>query len=96
MPLTQHDVDHMAKLAKLHIDQEQAQAVTSSLNSILTMIDKINTVDTSAIEPMSHTLDLEQPTRDDYITQTDQRDAFQSIAPDTQDGFYIVPQVIEQ
>jgi len=52
-------------------------------------------VDTKGIEPMSHAQDVAQRLREDKVTETNQREAFQAIAPQVEGGLYLVPQVIE-
>ena len=65
------------------------------LNDILAMVDQMAAVDTEGVEPMSHPQEVMQRLRVDGVTETDQREAFQAIAPQVEDGLYLVPKVIE-
>ena len=61
----------------------------------MTLVDQMNSVDTKSIEPMAHPLEVTQRLRVDKVTETNQRDKFQSIAPNIDKGLYLVPKVIE-
>ena len=89
------DIDKVAKLARLAVTPEQAQVYAGQLGNILGMVEQLQAVDTAGILPMSHPLDMTQRLRADTVTEVDQRDAFQAIAPDTLEGLYRVPKVIE-
>jgi len=65
------------------------------LNGILAMVDAMRAVDTSGVEPMSHPQEVAQRLREDRVTEKDQREIFQSVAPAVEDGLYLVPKVIE-
>ena len=67
----------------------------AQLSGIFGLIEQMQAVDTSTIEPMSHAQDVVQRLRDDTVTESDQRELFQSIAPKTEAGLYLVPKVIE-
>ncbi|MBI3376181.1 MAG: Asp-tRNA(Asn)/Glu-tRNA(Gln) amidotransferase subunit GatC [Betaproteobacteria bacterium] len=95
MSLDLAQIEHIALLARIALDPAEAQAVQDGLNRVLGLIEEMQAVDTSGIEPMSHALDLEQPLREDRVTETDQRALFQSVAPSVEDGLYLVPKVIE-
>lgn len=95
MSFSQEDIEKTADLARIAISQEQALALCSDLNQILQMVAKINDVDTNTVAPLAHPLDATQPLREDAITETNQRELFQSIAPKVQSGLYIVPKVID-
>lgn len=95
MALALADVEKIAHLARLHISTEDAQEVAKRISSILDLIDQMQGVDTSAVAPLSHSFDAVQSLRPDVVTETDQRDYLQQIAPATQDGLYLVPKVIE-
>lgn len=95
MALTRTDVEKIAHLARLAISDADAQQHTEALSNILGMIDQIQAVNTTVIIPMAHPLDATQRLRPDVVTETNQREHFQAIAPKTEDGLYLVPQVIE-
>jgi aspartyl-tRNA(Asn)/glutamyl-tRNA(Gln) amidotransferase subunit C len=95
MTLKSDDVRNIAHLARLHIDEDAIDQYTSDLSSILTLVEQMNQVDSSGVEPLANPLDATQRLRDDEVTEINQRDKFQQIAPDVAEGFYRVPKVIE-
>jgi aspartyl-tRNA(Asn)/glutamyl-tRNA(Gln) amidotransferase subunit C len=95
MALDKSEVEKIAHLARLHVNQDEAEEVTKRISDILGLIDKMQAVDTAHIEPLSHPLDAVQRLRADEVTETNQRDALQTIAPATEAGLYLVPKVIE-
>ena len=95
MSLQRSDVEKIAHLARLMVSADELDAVASDLSNILDLVEKMNRVDTSGVEPMSHPLHMSQRLRDDRVSESDQRDYFQSIAPLTEEGLYLVPKVIE-
>ena len=95
MALTLDDVHRIAHLARIEIDGAAASAVHGKLEAIFAMINALQAVDTTGIEPMSHAQDVMLPLREDVVTATDQRDLFQSVAPAVEDGLYLVPRVVE-
>ena len=95
MSLKTEDVRNIAHLARLHIDDADVERYAAELSSILDLVDQMNAVDTSGVEPLANPLDATQRLRDDEVTEIDQRDKFQQIAPDVADGLYRVPKVIE-
>ena len=95
MTITEVDVKKIARLAKLNLSDTDLHHQTEKLSQILDFIAQMNSIDTSNVEPMSHTLDLSQRLREDAITEPDLRDKFQQIAPMTEAGLYLVPKVIE-
>jgi len=100
MSLTQSDVTRIAHLAHLELSPEQTSKTLEQLNGIFSLVEKMQAIDTSGIEPLSHpfalvTERLELRLRDDVVTESNHRDAYQQCAPATQDGLYLVPKVIE-
>ncbi|MEW6590956.1 MAG: Asp-tRNA(Asn)/Glu-tRNA(Gln) amidotransferase subunit GatC [Pseudomonadota bacterium] len=95
MSLTPDDVKRIATLARIEIDDAQAQATQAQLNTIFDLIATMQAVDTAGIEPMAHAQEVTQRLRADAVTETDRRDAFQAIAPAVENGLYLVPKVIE-
>ena len=95
MSLTTQDVQKVARLARLAMDEKEIETARSQLSEIFTLIAEMQAVDTSGIEPMSHAQDLSQRLRSDVVTETNQREAFQAVAPQVEGGLYLVPQVIE-
>ncbi|MFN3543432.1 MAG: Asp-tRNA(Asn)/Glu-tRNA(Gln) amidotransferase subunit GatC [Thiobacillus sp.] len=95
MSLSTDDVKRIARLARIEIDDAQAQATQTQLNTIFDLIAAMQAVDTAGIEPMAHAQEVSQRLRADAVTETDRRDAFQAIAPAVENGLYLVPKVIE-
>jgi aspartyl-tRNA(Asn)/glutamyl-tRNA(Gln) amidotransferase subunit C len=95
MPISPEDVLKIAQLAKLKIRDDEGEQYATDLSNIMTLVDQMNSVDTKSIEPMAHPLEVTQRLRVDKVTETNQRDKFQSIAPNIDKGLYLVPKVIE-
>jgi aspartyl-tRNA(Asn)/glutamyl-tRNA(Gln) amidotransferase subunit C len=96
MSLDLNTVDKIAHLARLALADSERDKYRQELNKILAAIEQINAVDTSHVQPMAHCMDeLTQRLRADDISETNQRDRFQAIAPATEAGLYLVPKVIE-
>lgn len=95
MALTLADVKRVAHLARIAVDESEARAVLEQLGGVFQLIERMQAVDTRGIDPMSHALDLVQRLRDDSVTESDQHEAFQKIAPQVEGALYLVPKVIE-
>ena len=95
MALEIKDVNIIAHLARIEIDENDISGYKDNLSNILNLADQMNAVDTSNVEPLAHPLDAVQRLRPDEVTEENQREHFQSIAPNTTDGFYLVPKVID-
>ena len=95
MSLDREDVVKIAHLARLAIDEADIPRYARELSSILGLVEQMNRVDTSGVEPMAHPLDTSQRLRADLLTETDQRELFQANAPQVEAGLYLVPKVIE-
>ena len=95
MSLTAKDVERIAKLARIRVDEAEVAAYQTQLNGIFGLIEEMQSVDTAGVEPMSHAQDLFQRLRADTDSEADRRSAFQAIAPQTENGLYLVPKVIE-
>jgi aspartyl-tRNA(Asn)/glutamyl-tRNA(Gln) amidotransferase subunit C len=95
MSLSAEDVKRIAKLARIRVSQDEVVAYQSQLNGIFGLIEEMQAVDTAGVAPMSHAQDLYQRLRADVVTEPDRRVAFQAIAPQTENGLYLVPKVIE-
>lgn len=95
MSLGKTDVEKIAHLARLAIDERDIPDYARDLTNIFNLVEQMSAADTSNISPMAHPLDAHQRLRADVVTESDQRELFQSIAPKTEAGVYLVPQVIE-
>lgn len=100
MTLSLSDVTRIANLAQLELSSDQALKTLGQLNGIFALVEQMSAVDTSGIEPLAHPIAALMPNlalrlREDVVTETNQREAYQGVAPATQDGLYLVPKVIE-
>lgn len=95
MSLGPDDVKNIAHLARLNIDENAIEDYASNLSSILDLVEQMNSVDATDVLPMAHPQDVTQRLRDDVVTEQNQREQFQKIAPHTEAGLYLVPKVIE-
>jgi aspartyl-tRNA(Asn)/glutamyl-tRNA(Gln) amidotransferase subunit C len=95
MSLKPDEVLRIARLARIELSPTEAAQTLNRLNGIFGLIEQLKAVDTSGIEPMSHAVDVVQRLREDRVTETDRREAMQAIAPETDAGLYLVPQVLE-
>ena len=93
--LSLEEVGRIARLARIEVRDAEAERLRDELNGILGLIDQMRAVDTAGVEPMSHPQPVVQRLREDEVSETDQRDLFQAIAPEVRDGLYLVPRVIE-
>jgi aspartyl-tRNA(Asn)/glutamyl-tRNA(Gln) amidotransferase subunit C len=95
MSLSTQDVEKVARLARLAMTSAEIETARTQLNGIFDLIAEMQAVDTRNVEPMSHSQDLTQRLREDNVTEANQREAFQAIAPQVEQGLYLVPKVIE-
>lgn len=95
MSLDKADVEKIAHLARIAIDEEMIPEYASNLSGILDLVEQMSAVDTDAVAPMAHPLDMAQRLREDLVSEDNQRDKFQGIAPKVEDGLFLVPRVIE-
>ena len=95
MSLNLDQVRRIARLAQIEISAAEAMQTRDRLNDIFTLIEQLQAVDTTGVEPMAHAVAATQRLRPDQATETDRRSAFQALAPETEDGLYLVPRVLE-
>lgn len=95
MSIDQAEIEKLAELARIRIAADELPAITSGIASVLAMVDQMQSVATDGVEPMSNPLNACQRLREDRVTEADQRDEFQALAPATEDGLYLVPKVID-
>ena len=95
MSLTLPEVKRIAWLARIEITDAEAAATQHHLNDIFKLIEQMQSVDTEGVEPMAHGQDVVQRLREDRVSESDQHALFQSVAPQVEDGLYLVPKVIE-
>jgi aspartyl-tRNA(Asn)/glutamyl-tRNA(Gln) amidotransferase subunit C len=100
MSLTLSDVKRIANLAQLDMDEAHAETALGELNGIFALAEQMQAIDTDGVAPLSQPLaavmdSLNLRLREDIVSETNQRDAYQAPAPKTEDGLYLVPKVIE-
>ena len=95
MPLTHEHVKRVTQLAQLEISADETEAIRAQLDDIIGLIAQLQAVDTQGVAPMAHVLDLGQRLRADVVTESNRRENFLAIAPQTESGLFIVPKVIE-
>lgn len=95
MPLEKKEVRNIAWLARLTLEDRAVAGYTKDLADILALVEQMQSVDTAAIEPLAHPLEIDTQLRPDEIREEDQRDNFQENAPLTEDGYYVVPRFVE-
>tara|TARA_B110000914_G_scaffold190188_1_gene175995 strand:- start:216 stop:503 length:288 start_codon:yes stop_codon:yes gene_type:complete len=95
MSLNEQQVKEIAYLARLSIDDGEVEQTTAELNNILSLMADLAKIDTQGVSPMAHPLNMSQRLREDEVSEVDQSEAFQAIAPQTGQGHFLVPTVIE-
>lgn len=88
-------VEQVAHLARIRIEAESVPSYAAEMSGVLGLAAQMDEVDTSGVEPMAHPTHAVQRLREDVVTETDRREAFQNIAPSVENGYYLVPPVIE-
>ena len=95
MSLSMADVERIADLARIEIGAEDGAQYAAQLSQIFDLVAQMQAVPTDNIVPMAHAQDVALRLRDDCVTETDQRELFQAIAPAVEASLYLVPKVIE-
>lgn len=95
MELTVTDVKRIARLARIAVSDQETETIRGELSNIFKLIETMQAIDTTDVAPMSHSQDMAQRLREDRVTETDQRELLQSVAPQVEAGLYLVPKVIE-
>ena len=94
-PTAAIDTAHLAMLARLRLTAAGEREANADLSRIIHMIDAMQNIDTDGVTPMAHPLDATQRLRADEVTETVDPTVFQAHAPETADGYYLVPRVVE-
>ncbi|MGB2692209.1 MAG: Asp-tRNA(Asn)/Glu-tRNA(Gln) amidotransferase subunit GatC [Thermodesulfobacteriota bacterium] len=95
MKISKDDVIKVAELARLEVTQEETEIFTDQLGNILEYIEKLNELDTNNVEPTSHVLDISTPLREDKVVNWLTIEEVLQNAPESEDDFFVVPQVID-
>jgi aspartyl-tRNA(Asn)/glutamyl-tRNA(Gln) amidotransferase subunit C len=93
--LTKEQVEHIASLARLQLEDDEFDDVVDKLSRIVDFVDQLQAAPTDDVLPMAHPLHMSQRLRADEVSEADQRDFVQENAPATDSGYYLVPKVIE-
>ncbi len=89
------DIRHLSDLAKLELSDAETLAVERDLSRIIDMVDQMQSMDTEGVKPLAHPLDSHARLREDRVTEEVDRSRYQAGAPDTEQGLYLVPRVVE-
>ena len=95
MPVTPSDIEKVALLARLAIAEPALPDVPARFSRVLSLVTELNTIDTEGVIPMSNPHDMEQRLREDSIAHPRDREALMASAPAQQDGYFLVPKVID-
>ena len=95
MSLSKEQIQYIATLARLRLQDDEIADVVEKLSSIVDFVDQLQAASTDDVLPMAHPLNMSQRLRADEITESDRRDQVQKNAPSVEDGYYLVPRVIE-
>ena len=95
MDVTEEVVRNIAELVQLKVDDADLKQLTKGMLNILALADQMQTINTEGVEPVSNPLDASQKLRPDKVTEENQRELFQSLAPSTESGLYLVPRVVD-
>lgn len=95
MSIERQEIEKLATLSRIAIGEDTITEVSQRLSSVLELVDQLQAVNTNGVEAMSHPMKATQRLREDEVSEINQREAFQAIAPDTEEGLFLVPKVIE-
>ena len=95
MSISKDEIEKVAYLARVQVDEAAMKSLEKDLSNILDLVDELQAADTDSVAPMAHPLDATQRLRRDEVTEPNQRDAFQKLAPEAENGLYLVPRVVE-
>jgi aspartyl-tRNA(Asn)/glutamyl-tRNA(Gln) amidotransferase subunit C len=93
--ITREDVEHLARLARLQLGEDELERTRKQLSGILSYIDKLNALDTASVEPTSHAVPLVNVMREDVVEPCFPREAMLANAPDPAGEFFRVPRILE-
>ena len=91
--ITKKDVEHVAKLARLELTEEEKQKFTGQLGDVLKHVEMMNEVDTTNVEPMNHPIDFSNVMRADNPIYENTREELMQNAPDSEGDFFKVPKI---
>ena len=88
-------IRRVARLARLRVPEGELEGLTGEINGILAWIDQLEEVDVEGVEPMTSAVETTLPLREDAITDGGKRDDVLANAPCAEEGFFVVPKVVE-
>ncbi len=95
MSVSSDEVSKIAHLARLGVDENKLEEYATEINSVLDLIGQMNAIDTTGVEPLAHPLHATQRLRADSVSEVNQREVLQAVAPEVRNGLFLVPKVIE-
>lgn len=95
MSVTEDDVKKVARLSRIALPDDKIEPMTKELNSILNWIEQLNEVDVDGVEAMTSVVETSLPVREDVITDGNIQHKVLKNAPRAEDGFFVVPKVVE-
>ena len=95
MSFTIEQIRRLARLARIEVSDAEVEQTRVQLNGIFELIEQLQAADTRGIAPMAHAFDAVQRLREDSVTESDRREAYQAVAPEVETGLYLVPKVLE-
>lgn len=95
MSISKNDITKVAMLARIRVSDEEIPKVTNSINEILALVGRMQQLDTRDIEPLANPHDAIQRLREDIVTATNERELLLQNAPESENGLFLVPKVID-
>jgi aspartyl-tRNA(Asn)/glutamyl-tRNA(Gln) amidotransferase subunit C len=95
MSVDNNTVKKIARLARIHVDEDRREELAGELNAILSWIEELETVDTDNVEPLASVTGHSLPIRDDVVSDGNRQEQVIANAPETTSGFFVVPKVVE-
>ena len=91
--ITIKDVEHVAKLARLELSEDEKVKFSKQLGDIIKYVEQMNSIDTTGVEPMSHAIPIVNVMREDVVVQEQTKEELMANAPSKEDGFFRVPKI---
>jgi aspartyl-tRNA(Asn)/glutamyl-tRNA(Gln) amidotransferase subunit C len=95
MSIDRADIEKLGELAQIAVTEQTIDRTTSSINEVLALVDQLQSANTLGVQPLANPLDATQRLRRDIVSETNLRDDFQPLAPNAENGLYLVPKVID-
>lgn len=95
MKISKEQVEHVAKLARLNLTEEEKERLTGEMENIIAFADKLNELDTTGVEPTAHVIPIQNVFRDDVVEPSYDREKILANAPSQEGGCFKVPKIVE-